>query len=203
MTPHAYLLFYKRRQTPAPELLTKSTDNISPRLPLKTAVFEAGHWLKKFPVKIIPPTPVDTSKSIPPTPSTPARQPMGPALRRSNTAPMSRRKGDEKFPASSFSRKKIEDPQASKFNTTGVSVPTYNITGPVNATQRVPNPATIAQTPSVPSFMDHGISYTPAAAMFHSLPIKKTNSQPNITQSSFHYSPAPVPRSNFISETKV
>ena len=194
LTSHAYLLFYNRREVqPATEITDQSGVEISTYVPIHDLAKGQEHWISKFNVKIAPPVEPQaaTPKATPPTPS---HQVMGPALRRSNTAPPHRRRGEEKHP-NSLTRKKIEETHTDKFGSTGVNVPTYNI-----AQQTQPN--VLTQTPSVPNFtgLDQSfpITFTPPT-MRYQFPIKKTVSQPNIPGVQ---SPAAV-RSRPVNETSV
>ena len=206
LTSHAYLLFYKRREIQqAPEITDQSVSEISPHVPTRDPLVVPEHWINQFDVKITPPVEpqISTPKATPPTPS---HQVMGPVIRRSNTAPTAtpqRRKGEEKHP-NSFSRKKIEQSQSAK--TTGVSVPSYNMTNQNS------KPLALAQTPSVPNFtgMDQSlpVTYTPPITRYqfpikkYQFPIKKTTSQPNIPQGNEAQSPG-VMRARSNNETSV
>eukprot|EP00800_Vazella_pourtalesii_P004852 TRINITY_DN1561_c0_g1_i13.p1 TRINITY_DN1561_c0_g1~~TRINITY_DN1561_c0_g1_i13.p1 ORF type:complete len:553 (+),score=134.80 TRINITY_DN1561_c0_g1_i13:1284-2942(+) len=175
LTSNAYLLFYKRREVQTtPEHSNQSEGDVSPCLPHRDVLIGPDHWLQRFSVKIPQSEPdVNNSNTSKVTPPTPSHQPIGPPLRRANTAPPHKKRTEERHP-SSFGKKKTD--KSTNFTSSSVSVPTYNI-----ATQS----QAIAQTPSVPNFskMEQSVptGFTPPVDQFHPTPpIKKTYSQPNI-----------------------
>ena len=153
------------------------------------------HWLQRFAVKIPQPEPdVNNSNTSKITPPTPSHQPIGPPLRRSNTAPPHKKRAEEKHP-SSFGKKKIDT--ATNIESTIVSVPIYNISRQATPSQ------VLAQTPSVPNFskLENCAPVSITHPVFQAIhPIKKTFSQPNIHHG---YLNSPDPRPRVINETSV